>query len=93
LPCDLNDVLKRVREGTFSVHLYHRHIDSATNRLVIGVMTAALFVGSSLLWSAKAPPTIKDVSVVGGAGYFVAAYFGWRLLRAIKKSGDINSNK
>jgi ubiquinone biosynthesis protein len=93
LPRDLNDVLKRMREGTFSVHLYHRHIDSATNRLVLGVMTAALFVGSSLLWSAKAPPTIKDVSVVGGVGYFVAAYFSWRLLRAIKNSGDIDSNK
>jgi ubiquinone biosynthesis protein len=93
LPRGLNDFLKRVRDGTFSVHLYHRHIDSAINRLVLGVMTAALLVGSSLLWSMKAPPTIKDVSVVGGVGYFAAAYLSWRLLRAIKKSGDINSNK
>jgi ubiquinone biosynthesis protein len=93
LPRGLNDVLKRVRDGTFSVHLYHRHIDSAINRLVLGVITAALYVGSSLLWSMKAPPTIKDVSIVGGAGYFVAAYLSWRLLRAIKKSGDINPNK
>jgi ubiquinone biosynthesis protein len=93
LPRDLNDVLKRARDGTFSVHLEHRHIDSVINRLVLGVMTAALFVGSSLLWSMKAPPTIKDVSVVGGVGYLVAAYFSWRLLRAIKKSGDINSNR
>ncbi len=93
LPRDLNDVLKRMRDGTFSVHLDHRHIDPVINRLVLGIMTAALFVGSSLLWSMKAPPTIKDVSVVGGVGYFVAAYLSWRLLRAIKKSGDINSNK
>ncbi len=93
LPRDLNDVLKRMREGTFAVHLDHRHIDSVTNRLVLGVITAALFIGSSLLWSAKAPPTIKDISVVGGVGYFVGAYLSWRLLRAIKKSGDINSNK
>jgi ubiquinone biosynthesis protein len=41
----------------------------------------------------KAPPTIAGVSVFGGAGYLVAAYLGWRLLRAIKKSGDINSKK
>jgi ubiquinone biosynthesis protein len=82
-----------VRDGTFSVHLDHRHIDPVINRLVLGVMTAALFVGSSLLWSMKAPPTIKDVSVVGGVGYLIAAYLGWRLLRAIKKSGDITSNK
>jgi ubiquinone biosynthesis protein len=56
-------------------------------------MTAALFVGSCLLWSMKAPPLIHGVSVFGSAGYLMAAYFGWRLLRAIKKSGDINSNK
>jgi ubiquinone biosynthesis protein len=93
LPRDLNDALRRVREGTFSIHLDHRHLDPVVNRLVLGVMTAALFVGSSLLWSMKAPPTVRDVSVVGGAGYLVAAYLGWRLLRAIKKSGDINSNR
>jgi len=93
LPRDLGDVLKRVREGTFSVHLDLRHIDPVINRLVLGVMTAALFVGSSLLWSMKAPPTVAGISVFGGAGYLMAAYLGWRLLRAIKHSGDINSKK
>jgi ubiquinone biosynthesis protein len=93
LPRDLEDVLKRVREGSFAVHLDLRHIDPVTNRLVLGVMTAALLVSSALLWSMKAPPTIRGVSVFGAAGYLIAAYLGWRLLRAIKKSGDINSKK
>ncbi len=73
LPRDLDDVLRRVRDGTFSVHLDHRHIDPVINRLVLGVMTAALLVGSSLLWSMKAPPMIDGVSVFGGAGYLIAA--------------------
>jgi len=93
LPRDLGHVLNRVRDGTFSVHLDHRHLDPVINRLVLGVMTAALFVGSSLLWSLKAPPTIDGVSVFGGVGYLIAAWLGWRLLRAIKKSGDINSKQ
>jgi ubiquinone biosynthesis protein len=93
LPRDLGDVMKRVREGTFSVHLDHRHLDPIVNRLVLGVMTAALFVGSSLLWSMRAPPVLAGVSIFGAAGYLFAAYLGWRLLRAIKKSGDINSRK
>ncbi len=93
LPRDFGDVLKRVRDGTFSVHLDHRHLDPVINRLVLGVMTSALIVGSSLLWSMKAPPVLWDVSVFGGAGYLVAVYLGWRLLRAIKKSGDISSKK
>ena len=58
LPRDLGDVLKRVRDGTFSVHLDHRHLDPVINRLVLGVMTSALIVGSSLLWSMKAPPVL-----------------------------------
>ena len=93
LPRDLGDVLKRVRDGTFTVHLDLRHIDRVINRLVLGVMSSALFVGSSLLWSMKAPPTIGGVSIVGGAGYLLAIYLGWRLLHAIKKSGDIDSKK
>jgi ubiquinone biosynthesis protein len=89
LPRDLEDLLRGVREGTFSVHLDIRHIDPVVNRLVLGVVTAALFVSSALLWSAKAPPTLGGISVFGAAGFFVAAYLGWRLSRAIKSSGDI----
>jgi ubiquinone biosynthesis protein len=91
LPRDLSDVLKRVRDGTFSVHLDHRRLDPVVNRLVLGVMTSALIVGSSLLWSMKAPPVVAGISIFGGAGYIIALYLGWRLLRAIKKSGDISS--
>ena len=93
LPRDVGDVLRRVRDGTFFVHLDLRHIDPVINRLVLGVITAALLVSSALLWSMKAPPMIAGVSAFGGAGYLVAVYLGWRLLRAIKKSGVINSKK
>ena len=93
LPRDLGDVMKRVRDGTFSVHLHHRQLDPVVNRLVLGMMTSALIVGSSLLWSMKAPPVVAGVSVFGGASYMVAMYLGWRLLRATKKSGDIGPKK
>jgi ubiquinone biosynthesis protein len=93
LPRDLGGVLQRIRDGSFSVHLEHRHLDPIVNRLVLGVMTAALFVGSALLWSMKAPPMVAGVSLFGGAGYLLALLLGWRLLRAIKKSGDIDSKK
>ena len=83
----------RELDFTFSVHLDHRHLDPVVNGLVLGVMTSALIVGSSLLWSMKAPPVLGGVSVFCGAGYVAAVYLGWRLLRVIKKSGDINSKK
>jgi ubiquinone biosynthesis protein len=56
-------------------------------------MTAALLVSSALLWSIKAPPMVAGVSVFGAAGYMIAAYLGWRLLRAIRKSDDTDSKK
>ena len=89
LPHDLGDVTKRIRDGTFSVHLHHRNLDLVVNRLVLGVVTAALIVGSSLLWSMKAPPAVAGLSVIGGVGYLAAVYLGWRLMRAVKESGNI----
>jgi ubiquinone biosynthesis protein len=91
LPRELNHALGRMKAGTFTVHLDHRHLDPIINRLVIGILTAALVLGSSLLWSMKAPPLLLGVSVFGAAGYLVSIYLGWRLLRAIRKSGDVQS--
>lgn len=92
LPRNLGDVLERFRRGNFDIHLDHRHLDSTINRLVMGLLTASLFLGSSFLWSLKAPPVIGGVSVVGAAGYILAIWWGWRLFRAVRRSGDIDSS-
>lgn len=91
LPRDLSDVLDRVRAGTFNVHLDHRHLDPVVNRLVLGVVAAAMLVSSSLLWAMKAPPLWHDVPVVGAAGYIAGLYLTWRLFRAVRRSGNIDS--
>ena len=82
-----------MRQGTISIHVDHRRVFTAVNRLVLGIVTSALLVSSALLWSMKAPPTIENVSVVGAASYLVAAYLGWRLLRTIKLSRDVKSSQ
>ncbi len=91
LPRDLTDLLARFRDGTLTVHLDHRHLDPIINRLVLGVLTAAIFLGSSQLWSSNAKPLLWGVSVFGALGYMISVYLGWRLLRAIRKSGNIDS--
>lgn len=91
LPHDLADLLARVREGTLTVHLDHRHLDPIVNRLVLGILAAALFLGSSELWSRQAAPLVYGVSVFGALGYALSLLLGWRLLRAIRKSGNIQS--
>ncbi len=91
LPRDITDMLARFRDGSFTVHLDHRHLDPIVNRLVLGILTAAIFLGSSELWSRQAAPLFYDVSIFGALGYAVSLYFGWRLMRAIRKSGNIQS--
>lgn len=91
LPRDLADLLARFRDGTLTVHLDHRHLDPIVNRLVLGVLTAAVFLGSSELWSREAKPVMFGVSVFGALGYALSLFLGWRLLRAIRKSGNIQS--
>jgi ubiquinone biosynthesis protein len=93
LPRDLADILRRVRQGSFDVNLQHRRLDSTINRLVLGIITAALFLGSTALWSRDARPLIGGVSLFGALGSVVALILGIRLLLAIKKSGSINSDK
>ncbi len=91
LPRDLAETLQRIRTGRLNVHLAHQHLDPVVNRLVMGILTASLFLGSSLLWSMKAPPVLGGVSVFGAAGYVISVYLGWKLLRAVKHSGSVNS--
>lgn len=91
LPREVTDLLARFRDGTLTVHLDHRHLDPIINRLVLGVLTAAIFLGSSQLWSSEARPLLFGVSVFGALGYLLSLFLGWRLLRAIRRSGNINS--
>ncbi len=89
LPRDLNEMLQRIRAGTLSVHVDHRRLDPVVNRLVLGLLTSSLFLGSSLLWSMNAPPLVRGVSLFGTIGYALAFIMGFRLLRAIRRSEDV----
>ncbi len=86
LPRDLSEFARKIKSGDFRVGLEHRHLDSVVNRLVLGIVASSTFLGSSLLWSLKAPPLIYDISLFGAAGYAVATFLAWELYRAIKKS-------
>jgi len=89
LPGQLTDTLQHVRDGRFNVYLEHRRLDTIVNRLVYGILTAALFLGSCQLLGRKIPPLVADVSIVGAAGSLLALFLGVRLFRAIKKSGSL----
>lgn len=87
VPRDVTDILARVRKGTFEVQLEHRRLEGTVDRLVMGLLTAALFVGSAMLWSSGAPPTFRGISVTGCLGSLLAFWMGYRLVVAIRKTG------
>jgi ubiquinone biosynthesis protein len=92
LPRRLRDILQQVESGKFDVHLDHRGLEPSVNRLVLGLLTSSLFLGSSLLISQHVWE-LGGASVPGTLGVVLSAFLGWRLLRAISKSGRLDRRK
>ncbi|MCH7751019.1 MAG: AarF/ABC1/UbiB kinase family protein [Planctomycetes bacterium] len=89
VPRRLRDILQQVQSGRFDVHLDHRGLEPSVNRLVLGMLTSALFLGSVLLVTHQVWP-FREVSVPGALGMGLSAAMGLRLLRAISKSGHLD---
>ncbi|MEN6406243.1 MAG: AarF/ABC1/UbiB kinase family protein [Thermoguttaceae bacterium] len=96
LPQGIADVLEQMQGGRFDIHLDHRGLEPSVNRLVLGLLASALFVGSAMLLSRKLPPLINlppllpETSALGAVGAVVSIAIGLRLWRAIHKSGNLD---
>ena len=101
LPQRIIQILEQVQSGKFDVHLDHRGLGPSVNRLVLGMLASALFVGSSLMLSYDVPPVLfaqerplwfglHNVSMLGLLGCGVSLLVGLRLLWAIGKSGHLD---
>jgi ubiquinone biosynthesis protein len=100
LPRRMTTILEQIQTGKFDVHLDHRRLEPSVNRLVLGMLTSALFLGSTLMLSQKVPPLIfhnkpwhlgmHNVSILGLVGCGLSLLIGLRLLRAIGKSGHLD---
>lgn len=99
LPRGVVDILQQVQTGRFDVHLDHRGLEPSVNRLVLGLLASALFLGSSMLLSSKVPPLIpwpsllQELSLLGVVGSTLSILLGLRLWRAINKSGHLDRRK
>lgn len=88
LPRQLFDILIRIREGSFDVSIEHRRLEKITKWLVHGILSAAMFMGGSMVLSREIPPLIGGISVIGAATSLLGLILGYRLVRAMHKSGD-----
>ncbi len=80
LPRGLMRLLKEVQDGQFDVHLEHRRLEPAVNRLVMGMVVSALFLGSSMLLSNKVPPLLYGHSILGFTIFLISGALGLRLI-------------
>ncbi len=102
LPQAVVEILEQVQTGRFDVHLDHRGLEPSVNRLALGMLTSALFLGSSLLVSRNVPPLFENLwllrllpvvgklSLPGTLGIGLSIALGIRLWWAINRSGHFD---
>jgi ubiquinone biosynthesis protein len=93
LPRQVGGVLRMLQRQEVVVSLSHRHLEPSVNRLVFGLMMSALFVGSAMMWAAKAPPLWNEISIFGAVGCVCSTVLGYRLFRAIQHSGRLEERE
>ncbi|WP_075602490.1 ABC1 kinase family protein [Saccharicrinis aurantiacus] len=86
VPKALEKFFRKAGSDNFEVNLEHRNLEESVNRIVLGLLSASLFLGSSLLWALKVPPIVNGYSLPGIAGIISAIYLGVSLIKSIKRS-------
>ncbi|MCY1331129.1 putative protein kinase UbiB [compost metagenome] len=90
-------VQQLAREGSglrLSLHVrelkgLHEHLDRSSNRLVLALIAAGLFVSGALLMKVAGPRVFGEVPVFAAFAFALALWFTLRLLRAISRSGRL----
>ena len=91
LPESLADVLSGLRGGTFELKHSDLRLAAAVDRLVNGVLSAALFLGAAQLLSRASRDTVgHGANVIGVVFLLVAVALAIRLERAIRKAEKEN---
>jgi len=95
LPRDLRKLLRASRKGAFQIDItvkrlgvYVNHIDNAISRLTMGIVTAALIIGSSIIMTVEGGPELFGLPAFGFIGYSFATVAGIWLLHSIWKGGQ-----
>ena len=94
VPDDLARLLRSVRHGGVRVHIDIRslervgdQLDRAVSRLTIGLVVAALIIGSSIVMTVSGGPQIWGLPAFGFLGFVGACAGAAWLLRSISRGG------
>jgi ubiquinone biosynthesis protein len=94
LPRDLRRLLKEARRGRMKLELDLKRLDHfghqlsrSANRLTVGIVTAALIVGTSIVMTVTGGPTLFGLPLFGLLGFLLAFLGGVWVLVSIWRSG------
>lgn len=94
LPRDLRHLLRDARRGRVKVDLdlkrldhFGHQLDRASNRLTMGILTASLVVGSSIIMTVKGGPQLFGLPLFGLLGFLIAFFNSLWIIFSIWRSG------
>jgi len=100
LPNDLTRLLRTARRGRFEIHIevtnlkrVGNQLEKAANRLVVGIVVAALIIGSSIVMTVTGGPSLIGLSFFASFGFSSAVIGGLWLLMSIWKSSRADKEK
>jgi len=92
LPEQISDILKMTMSGQTKVNLDLtgseeplRRIDKMINKMIIGIISSALLLGSSIICTTAMMPQIMGIPLLGAFGYLAALILCGRLLLSIMR--------
>lgn len=94
LPRDFRHLLRDARRGRVKVDLdlkrldhFGHQLDRASNRLTMGILTASLVVGSSIIMTVKGGPQLFGLPLFGLLGFLIAFFNSLWIIFSIWRSG------
>ena len=66
---------------------FGHQLDRSTNRLTLGIMTASLVIGSSIVMTIQGGPKIFGMPILGFLGFLIAVFNSLWIVFSIWRSG------
>jgi ubiquinone biosynthesis protein len=94
LPRDLRHLVRDARRGRMKIDLdlkrldhFGHQLDRASNRMTMGVLTASLVVGSSIIMTVEGGPKLFGLPLFGLLGFLIAFFNSLWIVFSIWRSG------
>lgn len=94
VPRDMRHLLRDMRRGRVKIDLdlkrldhFGHQLDSSSNRLTMGILTASLVVGSSIIMTVEGGPQLFGLPLFGLLGFLIAFFNSLWIIFSIWRSG------